>query len=217
LITTKIFSALALSALPTFAIATTANVPSTHHQPGSLIEASSTIKHTTLANMQFGSDEITMPVGDTVRFVIQNSGKTSQDGFLRTPLRKNARINSSFGYRTHPISGKWTGHKGLDYPAPRGTPIRATAHGEITFIGTQNGYGKVIFIKHDNDYSTVYAHQSRFKRGLKKGDAIEKGQIIGYVGSTGIASGPHLHYELRVDNQPVDPIREKRQLASYTQ
>lgn len=158
-----------------------------------------------------------MPVGDTVRFVIQNSGKTSQDGFLRTPLRKSTRINSFFGYRTHPISGKWTGHKGLDYPAPRGTPIRATAHGEITFIGTQNGYGKVIFIKHDNDYSTVYAHQSRFKRGLKKGATIEKGQIIGYVGSTGIASGPHLHYELRVDNQPVDPIREKRQLASNIQ
>ena len=167
--------------------------------------------------MQFGSDEITMPVGDTVRFVIQNSGKISQDEFLRTPLRKSARISSSFGYRTHPISGKWTGHKGLDYPAPRGTPIRATAQGEITFIGTQNGYGKVIFIMHDNDYSTVYAHQSRFKRGLKKGATIEKGQVIGYVGSTGIASGPHLHYELRVNNQPVDPITEKRQLASYSQ
>ena len=167
--------------------------------------------------MQFVWDEINMPVGDTVRFVIEGSDKISHDGFLRTPLRKSARISSSFGYRVHPVSGQWKGHKGLDYPAPRGTPIRATAQGEITFIGTQNGYGKVIFIQHDNDYSTVYAHQSRFKRGLKKGDAIEKGQIIGYVGSTGIASGPHLHYELRVDNQPVDPIREKRQLASYTQ
>src|SRR5699024_6807574 len=134
-----------------------------------------------------------------------------------TPLRKSARISSSFGYRVHPVSGQWKGHKGLDYPAPRGTPIRATAQGEITFIGTQNGYGKVIFIQHDTDYSTAYAHHSRFKRGLKKGDASEKGQIIGYVGSSGIASGPHLHYELRVNNQPVDPIREIRRLASNIQ
>ncbi|MCQ9617306.1 M23 family metallopeptidase [Paenalcaligenes niemegkensis] len=137
--------------------------------------------------------------------------------FLATPLIDRARINSSFGYRLHPVSGKWAGHQGLDYPAPKGTPIRATAQGKISFIGVQNGYGKVIFIEHDNEYSTVYAHQSRFKKGLRKGVSIEKGQIIGYVGSTGTSSGPHLHYELRVNNQPVDPIQEKRQLASYVQ
>ena len=137
--------------------------------------------------------------------------------FLDTPLSKGARINSAFGYRLHPVSGKWAGHQGLDYPAPKGTPIRATSQGKISFIGVQNGYGKVIFIEHDNDYSTVYAHQSRFKNGLRKGVSIEKGQIIGYVGSTGISSGPHLHYELRVNNQPVDPIQEKQQLASYIQ
>lgn len=137
--------------------------------------------------------------------------------FLNTPLSDRARINSAFGYRLHPVSGKWAGHQGLDYPAPKGTPIRATAGGKISFIGVQNGYGKVIFIEHGNDYSTVYAHQSRFKNGLRKGANVEKGQIIGYVGSTGTSSGPHLHYELRVDNQPVDPIQEKRQLASYVQ
>ncbi len=137
--------------------------------------------------------------------------------FLATPLIDRTRINSSFGYRLHPVSGKWAGHQGLDYPAPKGTPIRATAQGKISFIGVQNGYGKVIFIDHGNDYSTVYAHQSRFKKGLRKGVNIEKGQIIGYVGSTGTSSGPHLHYELRVNNQPVDPIQEKRQLASYVQ
>lgn len=137
--------------------------------------------------------------------------------FLYTPLIQLARINSAFGYRLHPVSGKWAGHQGLDYPAPKGTPIRATAQGTISFIGVQNGYGKVIFIEHDNDYSTVYAHQSRFKKDLRKGVNIEKGQIIGYVGSTGTSSGPHLHYELRVNNQPVDPIQEKRQLASYVQ
>ncbi len=140
-----------------------------------------------------------------------------QKMFLNTPLSKRARINSGFGYRLHPISGKWAGHQGLDYPAPKGTPIRATSQGTISFIGVQNGYGKVIFIEHDNGYSTVYAHQSRFKNGLKKGVDIEQGQIIGYVGSTGTSSGPHLHYELRINNQPVDPIQEKRQLASYVQ
>lgn len=137
--------------------------------------------------------------------------------FLNTPLKERARISSAFGYRHHPVSGKWAGHQGLDYPASKGTPIRATGHGRISFIGVQNGYGKVIFIEHANDYSTVYAHQSRFKNGLRKGVAVEKGQIIGYVGSTGTSSGSHLHYELRVSNQPVDPIQEKRQLASYIQ
>ncbi|WP_073110293.1 M23 family metallopeptidase [Pollutimonas bauzanensis] len=135
--------------------------------------------------------------------------------FLKTPLTERIKINSAFGYRLHPVSGKWAGHQGIDYAATKGTPIRATAQGEVTFIGVQNGYGKVIFVEHDNAYSTVYAHQSRFKRGLRKGDRIEKGQIIGYVGSTGTASGPHLHYELRVNNQPVDPVQAKRQQASY--
>lgn len=134
--------------------------------------------------------------------------------FLNTPLSEHVRINSAYGYRLHPVSGKWAGHQGIDYPAPKGTPIRATAQGKISFIGVQNGYGKVIFIEHDDVYSTVYAHQSRFKEGLRKGVNIEKGQIIGYVGSTGISSGPHLHYELRVNNQPVDPIQEKRKLAA---
>lgn len=137
--------------------------------------------------------------------------------FLNTPLIDRSRINSDFGYRIHPVSGQWKGHQGLDYPAPKGTPIRATAQGKIAFIGSQNGYGKVIFISHANNYSTVYAHQSRFERGLKKGTTINKGQIIGYVGSTGVSTGNHLHYELRVNNQPVDPTQEKQQLASYVQ
>lgn len=141
--------------------------------------------------------------------------ENSQRPFLKAPLSKYKRINSTFGYRRHPVSGKWAGHQGLDYPAPKGTPIRATSQGKISFIGVQNGYGNVIYIEHDNDYSTVYAHQSRFKNGLKKGNNIEQGEIIGYVGSTGTSSGSHLHYELRVNNKPVDPTKEKRQLASY--
>jgi|SRR5699024_8477573 len=140
-----------------------------------------------------------------------------QQMFLKTPLLERSRINSGFGYRIHPVSGKRKGHQGLDYPAPKGTPIRATAQGKITFIGVQKGYGKVIYIDHNNGYSTVYAHQSRFQRGLKKGAAIKQGHIIGFVGSTGTSTGNHLHYELRVNNQPVDPIQEKQQLAAYVE
>lgn len=134
--------------------------------------------------------------------------------FLNTPLEDNVHINSNFGYRLHPVSGKWSGHQGLDYAAPKGTPIRATARGKVSFIGLQRGYGKVIFIEHNNNYSTVYAHQSRFDKKIKIGSIIEQGQIIGYVGSTGTSSGPHLHYELRSNNQPVNPIHEKTRLAS---
>lgn len=158
---------------------------------------------------------------------VHGLGKHSHDGsprleslrtiFFDAPLRKHASISSAFGYRLHPVSSKWAGHQGLDYPAPKGTPIHATASGKIAFIGRQNGYGKVIFIKHNTTYSTVYAHQSRFEKGLRKGTAIEKGQVIGYVGSTGTSSGYHLHYELRANNQPVDPIQEKQRLASYVQ
>lgn len=101
--------------------------------------------------------------------------------FLKTPLIEHLRINSAFGYRHHPLSGKWAGHQGLDYPAPKGTPIRATARGKISFIGTQSGYGKVIFIEHSYGYSTVYAHQSRFKKGLKKGAAYKKGKSLGML------------------------------------
>lgn len=137
--------------------------------------------------------------------------------FFDTPLSKRASISSAFGYRLHPVSGKWAGHQGLDYPAPKGTPIHAAASGKVSFIGRQDGYGNVIFIKHNDTYSTVYAHQSRFKNGLREGTNVEKGEIIGYVGSTGTSSGFHLHYELRANNQPVDPVQEKQRLASYSQ
>ena len=139
-----------------------------------------------------------------------------QSMFLLTPLSQRSRIASSFGLRTHPVSGKQKNHNGVDYPAPKGTPILATAHGKVSFIGAQRGYGKVIYIDHNNGYSTVYAHQSRFQQGLTKGSVIQKGQVIGYVGATGVATGNHLHYELRVNNQPVDPIQEKQQLLAAT-
>lgn len=133
------------------------------------------------------------------------SGTSLQGAFLRTAL-KFSRISSTFGLRKHPIHGNWRGHSGVDYAAPSGTPIHATADGTVDFIGRQNGYGNVIILKHHNAYTTLYAHQSNFAKGLKKGDKVSQGQLIGYVGATGWATGPHLHYEFRVNKKPVDPL-----------
>jgi len=132
-------------------------------------------------------------------------GRSLKGAFLKTAL-KFTRISSKFGMRKHPIHGKWTGHKGVDYAAPSGTPIHATADGTIEFVGQQRGYGNVVIIKHHNQYSTLYAHQSRFVKGLKKGMKVAQGDQIGYVGATGWATGPHLHYEFRVNGKPVDPL-----------
>ncbi len=133
------------------------------------------------------------------------SGASLKGAFLRTAI-KFTRISSGFGMRMHPVHNKWIGHKGVDYAAPSGTPIHATADGTVEFIGRQNGYGNVIILKNFGKYSTLYAHQSRFAKGLKKGDHVQQGQLIGYVGSTGWATGPHLHYEFRIDKRPVDPL-----------
>src|SRR5690625_1841633 len=121
-------------------------------------------------------------------------GRSLKGAFLKTAL-KFTRISSKFGMRKHPIHGKWTGHKGVDYAAPSGTPIHATADGTVAFVGQQRGYGNVVIINHHNNYSTLYAHQSRFAKGLKKGMKVAQGDPIGFVGSTGWATGPHLHYE----------------------
>ncbi|GAB1577535.1 peptidoglycan DD-metalloendopeptidase family protein [Bordetella petrii] len=132
-------------------------------------------------------------------------GVSLRGAFLRTAL-KFSRISSTFGMRMHPIHKTWTGHKGVDYAAPTGTPIHTTADGTVEFAGQQRGYGNVVIIKHFGKYSTVYAHQSRIAAGIKRGAKVSQGQLIGYVGSTGWATGPHLHYEFRIDDRPVDPL-----------
>lgn len=132
-------------------------------------------------------------------------GRSLRGAFLRTAL-KFSRISSTFGKRKHPIHGNWRTHNGVDYAAPTGTPIHATADGTVEFIGTQRGYGKTIILQHHGKYSTLYAHQSRFAKGLKKGAKVSQGDLIGYVGATGWATGPHLHYEFRISNKPVDPL-----------
>lgn len=132
-------------------------------------------------------------------------GKSLKKAFLKSPL-EYTRISSGFSMRIHPISGQWKQHKGIDFAAATGTPILATADGEVDFIGGQNGYGNVVVLKHWSNYSTAYAHMSRFAGGLHKGSKISQGQVIGYVGATGWATGPHLHYEFRVNKEARDPL-----------
>ena len=118
-------------------------------------------------------------------------------------------ISSRFGYRTHPIFKKRILHRGVDIAAPRGYQIRAANHGKVLFSGWQKGYGNVTIINHGwkngHRYSTIYAHQSRII--VKKGQSIKKGQLIGYVGSTGYSTGPHLHFELRKNGKPINPTK----------
>jgi murein DD-endopeptidase MepM/ murein hydrolase activator NlpD len=132
-------------------------------------------------------------------------GKSLKKAFLKSPL-EFSRVSSGFSMRVHPISGQWKRHQGVDFAAATGTPIRAAGDGVIDFVGTQGGYGNVVVIKHWNNYSTAYAHMSRFANGMRKGTKVNQGEVIGYVGSTGWSTGPHLHYEFRVNNQPRDPM-----------
>ena len=134
--------------------------------------------------------------------------------FLLAPLEgTELTISSKFGLRIHPVLNKQKAHNGVDYAAPKGTPIQSTADGTVEFIGRKRGYGKVIVVRHSANLTTIYAHQSRFARGIKKGDAVLKGGTIGYVGSTGTATGNHLHYEIRLDGRPVNPLKLDRLYA----
>jgi len=131
-------------------------------------------------------------------------GKSLKKAFLKSPV-EFSRISSGFAMRVHPISGQWKAHKGIDFPAPTGTPIRASGDGVIDFAGTQNGYGNFVMIKHWANYTTAYAHMSRFAPGIKKGSKVSQGDVIGYVGTTGWSTGAHLHYEFRVGGEAKDP------------
>jgi murein DD-endopeptidase MepM/ murein hydrolase activator NlpD len=132
------------------------------------------------------------------------SGKSLKKTFLKSPFPVS-RITSGFAMRMHPISGEWTQHKGIDFAAPEGTPVRVTADGVIDFSGAQNGYGNVVIVKHGSVYSTLYAHMSRIATGMRAGTRVTQGEVIGYVGTTGWSTGPHLHYEFRVNNESQDP------------
>ncbi|HSX20574.1 MAG TPA: peptidoglycan DD-metalloendopeptidase family protein [Gammaproteobacteria bacterium] len=133
-------------------------------------------------------------------------GYSLQKAFLRSPV-EFTRISSHFSKaRLHPILHKIRAHKGVDYAAPTGTPIKSAGDGRVSFLGTKNGYGKSIEITHGQKYSTFYAHLSRFHKQLRHGSYVKQGQIIGYVGKTGLATAPHLHYEFRINGVHHNPV-----------
>jgi murein DD-endopeptidase MepM/ murein hydrolase activator NlpD len=135
------------------------------------------------------------------------AGKSMHKAFLRSPV-EFSRISSGFTTaRFHPILHKWRAHKGVDFAAPIGTKVKATADGVVSFVGKETGYGNVIILKHQTHFSTVYGHLSRFAKNLHRGQHVSQGEVIGYVGMTGWATGPHLHYEFRIDGQQHDPLR----------
>ena len=135
-------------------------------------------------------------------------GKNVKKSILKTPL-DGARISSSFGMRKHPISGFNKMHKGVDFAAPIGTPVYAGGNGVIEMAGVNGGYGKYIRIRHNNEYKTAYAHLSSYKKGISKGVRVTQGEVIGYVGSTGRSTGPHLHYEIIYQNKAINPLTLK--------
>jgi len=135
-------------------------------------------------------------------------GRSLRRAFLRAPLAFR-RISSRFGSRFHPILHMWRHHEGVDFAAPYGTPVRATADGMVTRVGREEGgYGNLIEVRHANGIRTRYGHLSAFGRGLHVGQRVEQGETIGYVGSTGLSTGPHLHYEFLVNGRPTNPQRK---------
>ena len=136
-------------------------------------------------------------------------GMGMRKAFLRTPV-EFSRISSGFSLgRMHPILNRIRSHKGVDYAAPTGTPVKAAGDGIVSFAGNKSGYGKTVILQHGQEYSTLYAHLSRYPEGLNEGNHVEQGQIIGYVGRSGLATGPHLHYEFRVNDQYRNPLTVK--------
>ncbi|WP_348518244.1 peptidoglycan DD-metalloendopeptidase family protein [Campylobacter sp. CCS1377] len=132
-------------------------------------------------------------------------GKEIESFLLAKPV-EYTRISSHFSpARFHPVLKRYRAHLGVDYAAPTGTPVKSAGNGKITFVGTKGGYGKVVQVKHDSGYMTLYAHLSRFGK-IKTGQSVKKGQVIAYVGSTGMSTGPHLHFGLYLNNKAINPL-----------
>ena len=137
-----------------------------------------------------------------------DKGHGARKALLRTPI-DGARLSSRFGNRRHPVLGYTKRHTGVDFAAPRGTPIYAAGDGTIDFIGRKGPNGNLIRIRHNGTYKTAYAHMKGFAKGLRKGARVKQGQIIGYVGTTGRSTGPHLHYEIQRNGRPANPLTVK--------
>jgi murein DD-endopeptidase MepM/ murein hydrolase activator NlpD len=140
-------------------------------------------------------------------------GNSMRKAFIRTPV-EFARISSMFSMgRKHPILNKIRAHKGIDYAAPRGTPIKATGDGKVILAGRRGGYGNTVIIQHGETYRTLYGHMQGFAKGIQNGSSVKQGQVIGYIGTTGLSTGPHVHYEFQVNGVHVDPLGQKLPMA----
>lgn len=153
---------------------------------------------------EFVALRFTDPEGNTDYYTPE--GLSLRKTFLKSPLRFS-RISSFFGTRPHPIRHIRCPHSGIDYAAPTGTPVSCVADGRVISAGWMVGYGRLVRVGHRNGYETRYGHLSGFGKGIKKGAPVTQGQVIGYVGSTGLSTGPHLHYEVRKFGTPVNPLR----------
>jgi murein DD-endopeptidase MepM/ murein hydrolase activator NlpD len=172
------------------------------YEDGAILAAEFTNAGSTFKAIRFTDSE-----GKTNYFTPE--GDSMRKAFLRTPV-DFTRISSKFNpNRKHPILNTTRPHRGVDYAAPTGTPIKTAGDGKVVFAGTKGGYGKTVIVQHGERYSTLYAHLSRIKPGMKTGKRVSQGQTIGYVGSTGYATGPHLHYEFRVNGVHMNPLTVK--------
>ena len=146
--------------------------------------------------------------GDEFVEYFNSDGKSATKALMKTPIN-GARLSSGFGMRKHPILGYNKKHQGVDFAAPTGTPIMAAGTGHIEFVGNNGGAGKYIRIKHLNGYKTSYSHLSKYASGIQKNVKVRQGQIIGYVGNTGLSTGPHLHYEVIFNGKRINPMKMK--------
>jgi len=148
------------------------------------------------------------PEGEATADYFDAKGQSAKGMLMKTPV-DGARISSGFGSRFHPILGYTRMHKGVDFAVPTGTPVMAAGAGTISFMGWANGYGNFVVINHGSGYATAYGHLSRFAAGLRSGAHLRQGEVFAFSGMTGLATGPHLHYEIRVHGAQVNPLRVK--------
>jgi murein DD-endopeptidase MepM/ murein hydrolase activator NlpD len=164
------------------------------------------------ARMKLGGKDIVLyryaPEGEATADYFDAKGQSAKGMLMKTPV-DGARISSTFGSRFHPILGYTRMHKGVDFAVPTGTPVMAAGAGTISFMGWANGYGNFVVINHSNGYATAYGHLSRFAAGLRTGARLSQGEVFAYSGMTGLATGPHLHYEIRVHGSQVNPLKVK--------
>ena len=173
---------------------------------GALLAAEFTTQGNTYRAIRFENDD-----GEYSYFA--PNGESMLGTFLRSPV-EFSRVSSKFGQRKHPILKTWRAHRGVDYAASRGTPIRATADGKVDLAGQKGGYGKTVILSHAGRFTTLYAHMTGFAKGIKRGARVQQGQVIGYIGSSGLATGPHLHYEFRLDGVHRNPLTYKTPKAT---